>query len=1029
MAPHAHHHRQGGGPAPLLDDKSTTTTAKGHHYADTLDLARRLSLFTAPFPAEAKSGNLNRRSNLPSAPATAPPGGMDWPELLRKFRKHNPDRTVTASAAQTDQVLHSLLAQTPAAARDGDGRRRLPPLPPVLPDSLRPAALTALVALHPALELESTTATTTRTTELVSARVVYSFGKYLVGDFSAALTTLAAVPDLDSSSVGEPYDWTLRVLGHAVRGFCFERSEYPLVQARESYRAAAKLYELAVERIAPRRRPRSGGPPARDDDDDDDDVSLHRIGETALARLCAIDLVASSPADTYTSHLAYIRLAARCSGSASDAATTTTTTSRTPYVASETLAVHRRFDALVSAAAADDDASATFVDDADVRDAYRLRERLVRSTTSLPRAGEVNRAYLEFVDDLVAHWRRTGCRTSDAGDVVDTLYRALSHTFQSHRVLRYLVRALTVAARYDEAAKAVRLYRELWDKARETDAKRVAREMKHLRRRTRSGSEGDGDDDEFDDLDTDRQFIETAAFGVRLACRYLDDPTLAVDLAQRMHTVLGGGGDDALRGTVELSLGIAFASLAHKEANPETRPGHHAAALAHLEQAAALLDGGGAAASFDAQYHLAYHLFELRQVARALDRAKAAVALDRRNPRAWHLVGLVLTAMNDVHGALQVFETAIDLAEDDDDDEGKEGEEGAGGAQDALAKLEGTAARTKTKTKTDRNRWNCSLTETEQLAIEVQLRLSKNAVVEYLEGPASALEDQQELLAWFSSRSAAIAAAEAHAAAAAPRSAPATVVPTATTGLSKRKSLLGRRVSLRSKRDSTVPPPVPTVVSPPPGLSPPSGSPSPYASRAPSLRAVASRNPSLVDVTTGPDVATTTTTATLDRVGTKLWVSVWLASAASFRRAGKLGEARGAVSEAERVDGDDPDVWSQLAAVYVARGEPDLARRALQRALSYSVDHVASLVQFARLYLSSSSSSVHTHTEVPFAELVLESVTKGRGWDCPEAWFELSRCYGVTGRRDDERECLVWALQLEETRSLRLLDRALDRVL
>lgn len=126
-----------------------------------------------------------------------------------------------------------------------------------------------------------------------------------------------------------------------------------------------------------------------------------------------------------------------------------------------------------------------------------------------------------------------------------------------------------------------------------------------------------------------------------------------------------------------------------------------------------------------------------------------------------------------------------------------------------------------------------------------------------------------------------------------------------------------------------------------------------------------------------------------------------------------------------------------MAAVHIAKGETREARRVLQKAFSYETDHLPSIVQFSRLYLveppitSSSSSSSPSpswvHTQVSFAEALLETLTQKRGWDCPEAWFELSKCYRLTGRKDKEKECLVWALQLEETRSLRGLDKALER--
>lgn len=144
---------------------------------------------------------------------------------------------------------------------------------------------------------------------------------------------------------------------------------------------------------------------------------------------------------------------------------------------------------------------------------------------------------------------------------------------------------------------------------------------------------------------------------------------------------------------------------------------------------------------------------------------------------------------------------------------------------------------------------------------------------------------------------------------------------TSATTLSKRKSLLGRRVSLRSKRDSTASAaarsPTTTTLSVPPGLSPASASPSPYASAAPSR--AQSRNPSTVSLSkTPPDGPPTTTTT--DPEAARMLAEVWLASAASFRRAGKLEESRGAISEAERLDPSNPNVWSQVSSYTDASG-------------------------------------------------------------------------------------------------------------
>jgi transcriptional regulator NrdR family protein len=62
-------------------------------------------------------------------------------------------------------------------------------------------------------------------------------------------------------------------------GFSFERLEYPLSQAREAYRIASRQYDQAVEIISKSTKTLGAK----------DDVSLHRIGETVLYRLCNID--------------------------------------------------------------------------------------------------------------------------------------------------------------------------------------------------------------------------------------------------------------------------------------------------------------------------------------------------------------------------------------------------------------------------------------------------------------------------------------------------------------------------------------------------------------------------------------------------------------------------------------------------------------------------------------------------------------------------------------------------------------------
>ena len=182
------------------------------------------------------------------------------------------------------------------------------------------------------------------------------------------------------------------------------------------------------------------------------------------------------------------------------------------------------------------------------------------------------------------------------------LYNALTHTFQSQLLLRHLIRALAIAGRYDEATKALRLYRELWDKARETDAKEVAKEMRELRARAMREEAGRGEgkvDVEKEegstrektvdagsadsttaethapyavDIDSDALFIETVVFGTRLLCRYFGERAAdAVDLAKRAKTVFDEAKSDSLRqdggkieADLERSLGAALGARARQ---------------------------------------------------------------------------------------------------------------------------------------------------------------------------------------------------------------------------------------------------------------------------------------------------------------------------------------------------------------------------------------------------------------------------------------------------------------------------------
>ena len=139
----------------------------------------------------------------------------------------------------------------------------------------------------------------------------------------------------------------------------------------------------------------------------------------------------------------------------------------------------------------------------------------------------------------------------------------------------------------------------------------------------------------------------------------------------------------------------------------------------------------------------------------------------------------------------------------------------------------------------------------------------------------------------------------------------------------------------------------------------------------------------------------------------------------------------------------------------MALGHEHHAIDAFHKALIISPDDVSATVHLCRLYLSSAqkacagptrvagaSSGMSTNgsdhgqgngegvesreaaDNVDLAAGLLSPLTKGVGWDVPEAWYFLAKAYDVQGRTERARECLGYALTLSEGRGVREIGAA-----
>ncbi|KAG8834242.1 hypothetical protein FRC17_009318 [Serendipita sp. 399] len=167
----------------------------------------------------------------------------------------------------------------------------------------------------------------------------------------------------------------------------------------------------------------------------------------------------------------------------------------------------------------------------------------------------------------------------------------------------------------------------------------------------------------------------------------------------------------------------------------------------------------------------------------------------------------------------------------------------------------------------------------------------------------------------------------------------------------------------------------------------------------------------------------------------RLIAELWLTSAATFRRMGRLEQAKEAIQEAEGLEEGHPGVWVQLGLYFVANGEPSQAVASFHKALVIDPDHIPAVVHLAQQYLDPTIGQTTTKaTEEPesrrnvidLAAGMLSSFTKGPGWDVPEAWYLLAKAVSLQGRKERERECLTYALGLVEGKPIRDIRTALD---
>lgn len=677
----------------------------------------------------------------------------------------------------------------------------------------------------------------------------------------------------------------------------------------------------------------------------------------------------------------------------------------------------------------------------------------LQRSTAFPKANHINDEVLDFADEMVKAWEINGeLGGEQADDVVEILHGLVELTFHSQRIARYLVRLLFAAECHDEAKRALQAYAQLVEKARESEQSSSTNVAKD----EAAAANGEAQQEKpqvnghnaasSKDHDSDEVYANTLAYGAYLVGRHCDDFALADKMASKALAVVqdkdgkfksGFGQNAILLARLKRVSGFAKAGLAIQLADPVRRPALQAEALAELTAAVQLDDQ-----SSEAHYQLAFLQAELRDIHSAVQSARKAVELEPADVESWHLLVLLLSAQKKYKDAFKIAEIALDECANDDNGT-SQGVNGTSPANFAASQLLSVDYPPR------------PLERNESI---LRLMTTYNALEELNDGVESAIAGQKELFAYFHRvfpyAAAAAASASATSVGAQAGGADNNSHPrvskdlgglrrygslAAVGGQNSNATVLGRSQTTASRARS-------------------------YAQRSVSAaggqqKGNAALLPGMQLGSFDEDLSQSGAERTLEHLKRQslALAKIWLISAASFRRAGQLKECRAAIQEAERLQPGLADVWVQLSLYFANNGSNRLAVDSLYKALACSGADVAASVHLARLFLADpelkpKSDVVEAHTaavtisqnyestaevslsaraqdlsSISLAEGLLTTTTKGAGWDSSEAWLFLGQAVQRSQRLQRARECLEYALQLENTKPIRSLSTALLR--
>ncbi|KAI7864851.1 hypothetical protein BDF14DRAFT_1731500 [Spinellus fusiger] len=688
---------------------------------------------------------------------------------------------------------------------------------------------------------------------------------------------------------------------------------------------------------------------------------------------------------------------------------------------------------------------------AEISALHLMYEKMLYTDLPFPRAGQVSTQVLDYVDQLASDIELISGSYYEIKGLIEALDRAAQRTFNSPRITRHIFNGLVKLGEYEEAENALRAYMYLvgltsqaWvenrvcGEALVTNAKGYYVPVPTL------------DMEEEEGLASRRTveheppevIIGVLLKAVRMYCKDLGSGREAVELAdmalKRWHRAeMAEYENGELKGQVYRAIGVAYSLLASQTNDPSLRPTYHEKAVQYLVQSIKI-----DANAWESYYQLALQQAEMREIRQAVQSISQSLQLNPGHIASWQLLTLACSSpvQNDIRQAVRTCE--MGLKESQPTDRYSETEQAIllQITQSLLLNAtQGPAVALQSQRKVfesyskiavseqSQNSSTSSYQDTSSHGIVVSGSLGNLSEVQFVaenkrrnrsgsnvSSIGSMLDQKTDTLSnsFLADRARSTSSMNAR---------PDRSLSVVNESENEPKSfhthhglhLFGSRSSSRRSRKE-IPENLWTDKSQGSKLSLSdirSGhlvSGSTQSLQSPTLSITSGR--SIFHASSMPNKSTTRSRHRIQR-SQRILSNLWLLSASLYLEQNNLEEARKAIEEAEHVEWTtNPHVWCMLGRLRLAEQNSELAMEAFEKGLVADPADVECKVWLAKIHKE--------NEELEIAEGLLDSVTKGNGWDCSEAWFLLGEIYRETGRLEQTKACFFYALDLETTRPI-----------